>query len=145
MDAYERVAASPITAGSHSVGSSVGAALHRGCIAAPIFLSERNDEPRCAIPPIARECANLHQAKINGSHCSGWREMRCGSRSCRSSRHCDDPRRIPVDRDRGGSTEGAAWDLSAIPALAFAPLAACPIGLIAVSLVVRSRKELSYH
>jgi CP family cyanate transporter-like MFS transporter len=37
---------------------------------------------------------------------------------------------------------GAAWDLTGIPALAFAPLAACAIALAAVSAVMLKRKEL---
>jgi CP family cyanate transporter-like MFS transporter len=37
---------------------------------------------------------------------------------------------------------GAAWDLSGIPALAFVPLAACAIGLTAISVGLRLRKEL---
>jgi CP family cyanate transporter-like MFS transporter len=37
---------------------------------------------------------------------------------------------------------GAAWDLSEIPALAFVPLAACAVGLIMVTVVLRLKKEL---
>jgi MFS transporter, CP family, cyanate transporter len=37
---------------------------------------------------------------------------------------------------------GAAWDLSGIPALAFMPLAACAIGLTAITIVLRLKKEL---
>jgi MFS transporter, CP family, cyanate transporter len=37
---------------------------------------------------------------------------------------------------------GAAWDLSGIPALAFVPLAACAVGLIAITVRLRLRKEL---
>jgi CP family cyanate transporter-like MFS transporter len=37
---------------------------------------------------------------------------------------------------------GAAWDVSGIPALAFVPLGACAIGLIAMPLRLRARKEL---
>ena len=37
---------------------------------------------------------------------------------------------------------GAAWDLSGIPALAFVPLVACSIGLIAISSRLRLKKEL---
>jgi len=37
---------------------------------------------------------------------------------------------------------GAAWDLSGIPALAFVPMGACAIGLAAVTLPLRAKKEL---
>ena len=37
---------------------------------------------------------------------------------------------------------GAAWDLSGIPALAFVPLAACAIGLAAIPVGLRRKKEL---
>ena len=37
---------------------------------------------------------------------------------------------------------GAAWDLSGIPALAFVPLAVCAIGLTAIPVVLRLKKEL---
>ena len=37
---------------------------------------------------------------------------------------------------------GAAWDLSGIPAFAFVPLGACAIGLAAVSLSLRAKREL---
>lgn len=37
---------------------------------------------------------------------------------------------------------GAAWDVSGVPALAFVPLAACAIGLAAVTRSFRARKEL---
>jgi CP family cyanate transporter-like MFS transporter len=37
---------------------------------------------------------------------------------------------------------GAAWDLSGIPALAFVPLAACAVGLIAITVRLRLKKEL---
>ena len=37
---------------------------------------------------------------------------------------------------------GAAWDLSGIPALAFVPLAACAVGLIAITLRLRLTTEL---
>jgi CP family cyanate transporter-like MFS transporter len=37
---------------------------------------------------------------------------------------------------------GAAWDLSEIPALAFVPLAACAVGLIAITVRLRLKKEL---
>ena len=37
---------------------------------------------------------------------------------------------------------GAAWDLSGIPALAFVPLAACAVGLVAITLRLRLKKEL---
>jgi len=37
---------------------------------------------------------------------------------------------------------GAAWDLSGIPALAFVPLAACAVGLVAITLRLRMTKEL---
>jgi CP family cyanate transporter-like MFS transporter len=37
---------------------------------------------------------------------------------------------------------GAAWDLSGVPALAFMPLAACAIGLVAVTGSLRAKKEL---
>jgi MFS transporter, CP family, cyanate transporter len=37
---------------------------------------------------------------------------------------------------------GAAWDVSGIPALAFLPLGACAIGLAAVTLGLRAKKEL---
>ena len=37
---------------------------------------------------------------------------------------------------------GAAWDLSGIPSLAFVPLAACAIGMTAISVRLRMSKEL---
>ncbi len=37
---------------------------------------------------------------------------------------------------------GAAWDLSGIPALAFVPLAACAVGLVAITIRLRLKKEL---
>jgi CP family cyanate transporter-like MFS transporter len=37
---------------------------------------------------------------------------------------------------------GAAWDLSGIPALAFVPLVICGIGLAAIALRMRARREL---
>lgn len=37
---------------------------------------------------------------------------------------------------------GAAWDLSGIPSLAFVPLAACAIGMTAITLRLRASKEL---
>ena len=37
---------------------------------------------------------------------------------------------------------GAAWDLSGIPALAFVPLAVCAVGLTAIPVVLRLKKEL---
>ncbi len=37
---------------------------------------------------------------------------------------------------------GAAWDVSSVPALAFVPLGACAIGLAAVTLGLRAKKEL---
>jgi len=37
---------------------------------------------------------------------------------------------------------GAAWDLSGVPALSFAPLAICGIGLAAIAFHMRTRKEL---
>lgn len=37
---------------------------------------------------------------------------------------------------------GAAWDVSGVPALAFVPLAACAIGLAAVALDLRAKREL---
>jgi CP family cyanate transporter-like MFS transporter len=37
---------------------------------------------------------------------------------------------------------GAMWDLSGIPALAFVPLGACAIGLAAVTIGLRAKKEL---
>lgn len=37
---------------------------------------------------------------------------------------------------------GAAWDLSGIPALAFVPLAACAVGLVAITVRLRLKKEL---
>jgi CP family cyanate transporter-like MFS transporter len=37
---------------------------------------------------------------------------------------------------------GAAWDLSGIPALAFVPLALCAIGLTAIPVALRRKKEL---
>jgi hypothetical protein len=37
---------------------------------------------------------------------------------------------------------GAAWDLSAIPGLAFVPLAACAGGLVAASAVLRRKGDL---
>jgi CP family cyanate transporter-like MFS transporter len=37
---------------------------------------------------------------------------------------------------------GAAWDLTGIPGLAFVPLGACAIGLIAMTLCLRAKKEL---
>jgi MFS transporter, CP family, cyanate transporter len=37
---------------------------------------------------------------------------------------------------------GAAWDASGIPALAFVPLGACAIGLAAVTVSLRAKKEL---
>jgi CP family cyanate transporter-like MFS transporter len=39
-------------------------------------------------------------------------------------------------------TSGAAWDLSGVPALSFAPLGICAIGLVALALRMRSRAEL---
>jgi hypothetical protein len=37
---------------------------------------------------------------------------------------------------------GAAWDLSGIPALAFVPLAACAVGLVAITVRLRLTNEL---
>jgi CP family cyanate transporter-like MFS transporter len=37
---------------------------------------------------------------------------------------------------------GAAWDASGIPGLAFVPLSACAIGLVAMTLRLRAKKEL---
>lgn len=37
---------------------------------------------------------------------------------------------------------GAAWDVSGVPALAFVPLGACAIGLAAVTLGLRAKREL---
>lgn len=37
---------------------------------------------------------------------------------------------------------GAAWDLSGIPALAFVPLAICAVGMVAITLRLRSSQEL---
>src|SRR6185312_14246224 len=37
---------------------------------------------------------------------------------------------------------GAAWDLSGVPSLSFAPLAICGVGLAAIALRMRARKEL---
>jgi len=38
---------------------------------------------------------------------------------------------------------GAAWDISRTPALAFVPLGACALGLAAVTLSLRAKKELA--
>ena len=37
---------------------------------------------------------------------------------------------------------GAAWDLSGVPSLSFAPLAICGVGLVAIALRMRARGEL---
>jgi MFS transporter, CP family, cyanate transporter len=37
---------------------------------------------------------------------------------------------------------GALWDLTAIPALAFVPLALCAVGMIAITVLLRENKEL---
>jgi CP family cyanate transporter-like MFS transporter len=41
-----------------------------------------------------------------------------------------------------GVISGAAWDLSGVPALAFVPLAACAIGMTAITTRLRLKKEL---
>jgi cyanate permease len=37
---------------------------------------------------------------------------------------------------------GAAWDVSAVPAMAFVPLAICGVALAAIALRMRARREL---
>jgi hypothetical protein len=37
---------------------------------------------------------------------------------------------------------GAAWDVSGVPAMAFAPLAICGVALVAIALSMRTRREL---